>query len=402
MQKRLDATWAFHKHQISPDHDWRTWVLLGGRGSGKTCAGAAWVTDLAKRPGLTLALVGPALHDVREVMIEGPSGVMTLADAEDRPHWEGSRKRLVWSNSTVAYAYSAEDADSLRGPQFHAAWADEFCAWRQPERVLSNLRFGLRLGDHPQLLVTTTPRPLPALRRLMTSADYVERGSTSENADNLAPGFLAHLNDLYGGTSLAAQELEGLVVETDGALFTAADLARARGHRPVRLERIVVAVDPPITTHGDACGIVVAGRADRTAYVLADRSKRGLTPHGWALAVVAAVREFGAHQVVAEANQGGEMIRSLLVQADCQPPVKLVHASVGKRARAEPVAALYEQGRVIHCGLFPQLEEEMMALGPSSGGGAMSGPSPDRADALVWAVSHLLLDLRPGPRLSVL
>ncbi|WP_292155792.1 terminase family protein [Brevundimonas sp.] len=398
MREHLAATWALHKHQISPDFDWRTWVLLGGRGSGKTCAGAAWIADLAKRPNLTLALVGPALHDVREVMIEGPSGVMTLADADSRPHWEGSRKRLVWSNGTVAYAFSAEDADSLRGPQFHAAWADEFCAWRQPERVLSNLRFGLRLGDHPQLLVTTTPRPLPALRRLMTSADaYVERGPTSENSENLSPGFLAHLNDLYGGTSLAAQELEGLVVEADGALFTAADLATARGNRPAQMERIVVGVDPPITTHGDGCGIVVVGRAGRTAYVLADRSRRGLSPNGWARAVVEAAGMYGAHSIVAESNQGGEMVRTILSQAGCETHIRLVHASTGKRSRAEPVAALYEQGRVVHCAAFPQLEEEMMALGSEVG-----GASPDRADALVWAITDLLIDARPGPRIRCL
>jgi len=398
LRAALRATPKFHRHQTPAPRDWHTWLLLGGRGSGKTFAGSLWLNDIARTDNLTLALVGPALHDVREVMIEGPSGLKATADRYRRPLWEASRKRLVWPNGTVAYAYSAEDADSLRGPQFHAAWADEFCAWRAPERVLSNLRFGLRLGDDPRLMVTTTPRPMPALRRLMAEPGvWLDRGPTAENADNLSPGFLAHLQDLYGGTRLAAQELDGLIVEADGALFTAADLARARGGRPAVLDRIVVAVDPPASAHGDACGIVVAGRRDRTAYVLADRSRRGLTPHGWALATAEAVSAFGAQEVVAEANQGGEMIRTLLVQADCRSRVRLVHASVGKRARAEPVAALYEQGRVVHCGAFPQLEEEMMALGAVTG-----GPSPDRADALVWAISHLLLEQRPGPRISVL
>lgn len=349
-------------------------------------------------PNRTLALVGPALHDVREVMVEGASGLKAMARKGERPRWESSRKRLVWPNRTVAYAYSAEDPDSLRGPQFHGAWADEFCAWRTPEKTLSNLRFGLRLGDDPRLMVTTTPRPMAALRRLLAQAGVaVDRGPTSANAEHLSPGFLDHLNDLYGGTSMAAQEMEGLIVETDGALFTAADLARARGARPPGLDRIVVAVDPPITAHGDACGIVVVGRLDRTAFVLADRSQAGLSPDGWARAVVAAAAEFGAQQVVAEANQGGEMVRTLLAQADCKPPIRMVHASVGKRARAEPVAALYEQGRVVHCGSFPALEEELMGLGAEVG-----GKSPDRADALVWAVSHLLLDRRAGPRISVL
>ena len=347
---------------------------------------------------MNLALVGSALHDVREVMVEGPSGIIALADPENTPHWEASRKRLVWPNETVAYAFSAEDPDGLRGPQFHAAWADEVCAWRRPERVLSNLRLGLRLGDDPRLMVTTTPRPTPMLRKLMTEPGvWLDRGPTAENADNLSPGFLAHLNDLYGGTSLAAQELEGLVVEADGALFTAADLATARGNRPAQMERIVVGVDPPITTHGDACGIVVVGRAGRTAYVLADRSRRGLSPNGWARAVVEAAGMYGAHSIVAESNQGGEMVRTILSQAGCETHSRLVHASTGKRSRAEPVAALYEQGRVVHCAAFPQLEEEMMALGSEVG-----GASPDRADALVWAITDLLIDARPGPRIRCL
>ncbi|WP_395651786.1 DNA-packaging protein [Brevundimonas sp.] len=398
MKEAHRATPDFHRHQAPAPHDWRTWLVLGGRGSGKTYAGAYWLNDLARTEGLNLALVGSALHDVREVMVEGPSGLIALADPENTPRWEASRKRLVWPNETVAYAFSAEDPDGLRGPQFHAAWADEVCAWRRPERVLSNLRLGLRLGDDPRLLVTTTPRPTAVLRKLMAEPGvWLDRGPTSENADNLSPGFLAHLSDLYGGTSLAAQELEGLVVETDGALFTAADLAGARGNRPAVLERIVVAVDPPITTHGDACGIVVVGRAGRNAYVLADRSRRGLSPNGWAKAVVEAAGMYGAHSIVAESNQGGEMVRTILSQAGCETHIRLVHASTGKRSRAEPVAALYEQGRVVHCAAFPQLEEEMMALGAE-----VAGASPDRADALVWAITDLLIDARPGPRIRCL
>ena len=240
MRQALKTTPGLHEHQIAPDGDWRTWLLLGGRGSGKTFAGAVWLSEAARVGGLTLALVGPALHDVREVMVEGPSGLKAVAEKSRRPRWEAGRKRLVWPNGTVAYAFSAEDADSLRGPQFHAGWADEFCAWRNPERVLSNLRFGLRLGDDPRLMVTTTPRPMAALRRLMAEAGTtVDRGPTAANEANLSPGFLKHLKALYGGTRLEAQEMEGLVVETDGALFTAADLARTRGARPVKLDRIV-------------------------------------------------------------------------------------------------------------------------------------------------------------------
>lgn len=313
-----------------------------------------------------------------------------------RPRWEAGRRRLVWESGTVAYAFSAEDPDSLRGPQFHGAWADEFCAWRKPEAVLATLRMGLRLGDDPKLAVTTTPRPHPALKRLLAQVGTcAARGATADNADHLSPGFLEHLNALYGGTRLKAQELDGLVVESDGALFRAEDLARTRGSRPVEFERVIVAVDPPATAAGDACGIVVAGRREDRAYVLADRSVRDRSPLGWGEVVADAAREFDADAVVAEINQGGDMVRTILVQAGCEAPVKSVYATRGKRARAEPVAALYEQGRVTHCGAFPALEEELMALGAVE-----AGLSPDRADALVWAVTHLLLD-RPGGRPSV-
>lgn len=372
--------------------------MLGGRGSGKTFAGAHWLHNKAAEADYTFALVGPALHDVREVMVEGPSGLTAMAEGRDRPRWEAGRKRLVWQSGAVAYAFSAEDPDSLRGPQFHGAWADEFCAWREPARVLSNLRFGLRRGEAPQLVVTTTPRPIAALKTLLAEpGTETTRGATQANAANLPQLYLEHLHDLYAGTRLEAQEMEGLVVENEGALFRAEDLAAARGVRPELLERVVVAVDPPITTTGDACGIVAAGRADGKAYVLADRSMRGLTPLGWARRVVETARMVEADQIVAEANQGGEMVRTVLEQAGCETPVKLVHAVRGKRARAEPVAALYEQGKVVHCGRFMALEEELMGLGSEA-----PGHSPDRADALVWAISSLLLDRAAGPRIRLI
>lgn len=394
LQELLTALPLLATHQRPSRTDWRTWVMLGGRGAGKTFAGAFWLHNQARRKNRTFALVGPALHDVREVMVEGPSGLKAMAPRNDRPRWEAGRKRLVWSTGSVAYAFSAEDPDSLRGPQFHAAWADEFCAWREPERVLSNLRLGLRRGETPKLVITTTPRPIPALRRLLAEPEVeATRGGTAANAANLSPGFLSHLRALYGGTRLEAQEIEGLVVESEGALFRAEDLARARGARPASLDKVVVAVDPPITAHGDACGIVVVGRRDGRAFVLEDRSARGLTPLGWARRAAETAAAFDADQLVAEANQGGEMVRSVLVQAGCEIPVKLVHASRGKRARAEPVAALYEQGRVVHCAALPALEEELMALGADE-----TRHSPDRADALVWAISHLLIDRSAGPR----
>lgn len=384
-------------HQRPPADPWSAWLFLGGRGAGKTFAGASWVAELIQQP-LSIALVGPTFHDVREVMIEGPSGLKALSPLDDRPRWEATRKRLVWNSGAVAYAFSAEDPDSLRGPQFHAAWADEFCAWPKPAETLAMLRFGLRLGEDPRLVVTTTPRPIRALKTLIAEPGVaVTRAGTAANAENLAPAFLSTLHALYGGTRLAAQELDGVIVEDEGGLFRAEDLARCRGAVPARFDRVVVAVDPPATATGDACGIVVVGRLGDRAFVLADRSAKGLSPNGWARRAVDAAGAFDAQALVAEANQGGDMVRAVLVQADPPCAVKLVRASVGKRARAEPVAALYEQGRVIHCGAFPALEEELMALGTGD-----LGHSPDRADALVWAVSELMLGVAGAPRLRSL
>lgn len=400
--------YASRPEQRPPDaaadgRPWRTWLLLGGRGAGKTRAGAEWIASLARRKG-RLALVGPSLHDVREVMIEGPSGLRSLVYLDaDRPVFHASRRLLQFDNGAAAYAFSAEDPESLRGPQFAAAWADEFCAWRRPAEVLSILRMGLRLGASPRLMVTTTPRPIGALKRLMGEASTVTvRSATAANADNLAPDFLAGLAELYGGTRLAAQELEGLVVEDEGALWRAADLVRARGAAPGAgsdaFEAVVVAVDPPVTAAGDACGIVAAGREAGRAYVLEDASVRGLTPLGWARAVAACAGRWNAARIVAEANQGGEMVRGVLAQAGVAAPVKLVHAARSKAARAAPVAALYEQGRVTHCGAFPALEEELMALGAE----ASPTHSPDRADALVWALTELMLGRAPAqPRVRV-
>jgi phage terminase large subunit-like protein len=386
--------------QLPPiSEDWRTWLLLGGRGAGKTRAGAEWLSAGAQK-GARFALVGPSLHDVREVMIEGPSGLRAVALAGNKPRYEVSRRRVIWPRGGVAYAHSAEDPESLRGPEFDGAWCDEFCAWPRAGDTLALLRMAVRRGSDPRLVVTTTPKPTPALRGLMAEPGVVtQRMTTAQNAENLAPAFLDYLMSVYGGTSLAAQELDGLLVENaQGALWRAADLARCRAARPPSLERIVVAVDPPATQGGDACGIVVAGRLGRMAFILADRSEKGLSPIGWATAVASAAAEFGAAYVVAEVNQGGDMVRSTLAAAECRVPIRMVRARVGKRARAEPVAALYEQGRVAHCGAFPMLEEEMMGLGTEA-----SRHSPDRADALVWALTDLMLGAEgSAPRLREL
>lgn len=350
-------------------------------------------------PETRIALIAPTLHDVREVMIDGPSGLRTISPEGFKPEWQASRRRLVWPTGAEAFAFSAEDPESLRGPQFHFAWADEFCAWPKASETLAMLRFGLRLGSDPRLIVTTTPKPTRALKTLIAEPGVVRTDApTSLNEKNLAPAFLKSLTALYGGTRLAAQELEGLIVEDlDAALWRAEELAKCRGARPPRFDKVVVAVDPPASDRGDACGIVVAGRLGRHGYVLADRTVKRPSPDAWAQRVIAAAEEFEADAIVAESNQGGDMVRSTLATREAPCGIKLVHASRGKRSRAEPVAALYEQGRIVHCGAFPALEEELMALGSED-----FRKSPDRADALVWALTDLMLNGGKQPRLRAL
>ena len=379
-----------HAGQVPPEGTWSTWLFQGGRGAGKTRAGAEWLAARAEAHAGLFALVGPTQHDVREVMVDGPSGLRNLPGRE-RPAYERSRRRLLWANGSAAYAFSAEEPERLRGPQFEAAWADELCIWPRPSETLAILRMGLRRGVAPQLVVTTTPKPIPALRALRAEAScVVTQAATVVNAGNLAPSFLDGLSALYGGTRLAAQELDGVMLEGDGALWKLADLVRARGGVAPKCERVVVGVDPPAGAGG--CGIVVAGRVGDRFHVLADRSALGLSPLGWATRVAEAAREFGASEIVAEANQGGDMVRATLAQAGASCAVRLVHASHGKRVRAEPIALLYEQGRVTHCAAFVTLEEELLALGVAESEGLL-----DRADALVWALTALMSGGQ-GPR----
>jgi len=388
------------RHQTPPDGAWRTWLLLGGRGSGKTRAGAEWVREAAEsgRAG-RIALVAPTFELAREVMIEGPSGLRMIAAPDSRPRYVASRHRLEWPNGAIAAVFSAEDPDSLRGPQHSLAWGDEFCAWSEPQAALDMLRLGLRVGDAPRCMLTSTPRPIAALRRLMAETDVaVTRGRTLE-AEFLPAAFRDAMRDAYGGTALGAQELDGDVVEDrPGALWSHAVLERARGDPAAELERVVVAVDPPATSGADAdgCGIVVAGAAGegvaRRAYVLADASVDGLSPDGWARAVSRAYEAWRADRVVAEVNQGGDLVAQVLRSAAPGLPVKSVRATRGKAKRAEPVAALYEQRRVIHCGVFDALEAQMRAMG------ADAAVADDRADALVWAITELMLE-ESAPRL---
>ena len=396
-----------HAHQVPPDGDWTTWLLLGGRGAGKTRAGAEWVQELAtsKPPRAGhIALVGETGHDVREVMIEGFSGLLSV-HRRGRPKWISSRRRLEWDNGAVAYAFSAEDPESLRGPQFDAAWCDELAKWRHADATFDMLQFGLRLGERPRQVITTTPRPIPLLKRLLKDAGKgtaVTRAGTQANACFLAPPFLDTVLGRYAGTRLGRQEIDGEIVDDrPDALWSRALLDACRVAAAPPLMRIVVAVDPPASAKqgADACGLVAAGRAeDGRLYVLADGSVAGLTPAGWAAKAVALWRRLSADALVAEVNQGGDMVRAVIAQADANVPVIAVRAKRAKWVRAEPVSHLYEQGKVKHVGAFAALEDEMCDFGLD---GLSSGRSPDRLDALVWAIATLSFGA-DGPRVRAL
>lgn len=406
---RLRWNWRFWARpaQLAPASDWSIWLILAGRGFGKTRAGAEWLRSVAEAaPNLRLALVGASLAEVRAVMVEGESGLLSLAPPWARPRFEPSLRRLVWPNGSQAQLYSAEDADSLRGPEHHAAWCDELAKWPQPQRVWDMLALGLRLGQRPRVCVTTTPRPLALLKGWLDDPGVVTtRGRTLDNKAHLPPAFLHAVLDAYGGTRLARQELEGELIEDwPGTLWTRAMLDAARAPDWPVLEAVVVAVDPPLGVGpgADTCGIIAAGRAtDGALHVLADASVQGVRPEAWARAVVDCARRVGAQRIVTEVNAGGALVASVLRAVGADQPLKAVHARASKVRRAEPVAALYEQGRVRHQPGLELLEAEMLAFTPD-GGGRANGHSPDRVDALVWAIADLALIDRPEPRIRVI
>lgn len=389
--------------QREPVGDWRTWLFLGGRGAGKTRAGAEWVSFRA-RLGLSrrIALIGPTFHDVREVMLEGGSGLLSLPHR--RPAYEPSRRRLVWPSGAIAQCFSAEDPESLRGPQFDAAWCDELCYWTKPEETLATLAHAMRLGDTPVKVVTTTPRPIAALKHMIAASDTATtHGGTLRNRANLAPGFIEELEQNWTGSPRQRQELQGeLVEDVEGALWTRASIEAARTQTWLSPDRIIVAVDPPVGLGAsvDACGIVAAGAYGegkrRCAIVMADASVQGLAPNDWAKRVADLARSLGASEIVAEANNGGELVRAVLALAAPELPIRLVRASLGKRERAGPVAMYYAQGRVAHSARFAALEDEMCSFGAAGFTG-----SPDRLDALVWALTELLGGAE-GPRLRTI
>jgi phage terminase large subunit-like protein len=398
--------WA-RTDQKPPELEMPIWLVLGGRGAGKTRTGAEWVKGMAlglppfaDSPTERIALVGETQGQVRDVMVEGVSGLLSIHTRWERPTWSPSLRRLKWPNGAIAQAFSAEDPEGLRGPQFGAAWSDELAKWPNLQECWDMLQFGLRLGDRPRQVATTTPRPIPLIKRLLADPYVaVSRAATRANRFNLAPEFLRTVQEAYGGTRLGRQELDGEIVEESAdALWSRAMIEACRETQAPALMRIVVAIDPPASSsqRADCCGLVVAGiDRDGLGHVLEDATLSGARPHDWATRAVALYQRHEADALVVEVNQGGEMATSVIREVDPAVPVTAVRAMRGKYLRAEPVAALYAQGRVRHAGAFPALEDELCDFGP---GGLSSGRSPDRLDALVWALTHLMLTPKARPR----
>ncbi len=414
-----DAAAAFEYHwryrarpeQLPPEGSWRVWLLMAGRGFGKTRCGAEWVRAGVKVGRRRIALVAPTAADARDVMVEGESGILAISPDHERPRYEPSKRRLTWRNGAVATTFSADEPERLRGPQHDAAWCDEMAAWRYPE-AWDMLMFGLRLGEDPRVMVTTTPRPTRLLKSLVADPTVaISRGTTYQNRANLAGAFLQQIIKKYEGTRLGRQELNAeLLDDVPGALWSRALVEAARppmGFVMPDLVRVVVAIDPAASSGEDAdeTGIIVAGKdKDSRGYVLADLSGHH-TPIEWARIAVAAYKSHGADRIVAEVNNGGEMVEATLRVVDDNVAYTAVHATRGKVVRAEPVAALYEQGRIRHIGAFTALEDQMCEFtpdldrskpkrdptDPSSFKGGVHA-SPDRADALVWALTELLVE----------
>lgn len=389
--------------QMPPPGDWSIWAILAGRGFGKTRAGAEWIHTLAAEPGRRFALVGASLDNARAVMVEGESGLLARVPAGGDVEFVPSLKQLRWPNGSQARLFSGGEPDALRGGQFDFAWGDEFAHWPRAEATLTNLRLATRLGPRPRLLLTTTPLPLGWLKTLLREPGVVvTRGSMHDNAGNLAAPFVADLQARYGGSAIGRQEIDGEIIEDlAGALWTRALIERQRRAAAPELVRVIIGVDPPAGGAHGVCGIVAVGLgSDGRGHVLADASVVGGRPEGWARAVVTAAGQWRADRVVAEVNNGGDMVTAVLKSVDSTLPVLPVRASRGKVARAEPVASLYGEGRVCHAGAFPALEDQLCGL-MANGVYAGPGPSPDRADALVWALTALMLGDRlalPGVR----
>jgi phage terminase large subunit-like protein len=398
-RNELAQNWRFLARpgqRLPPGDHWTIWLLLAGRGYGKTHTGSANTNSevSAARAG-RVALVGPTAADARDVMVEGPTGILATASRENRATYEPSKRRIVWANGAIGTLYSAEEPERLRGPQHDFFWADELAAWKYLQEAWDQLMFGLRMGVRPRGIVTTTPKPLKLIRELVARADcVVTRGTTAENRKNLSPAFLRQVVSRYEGTRLGRQELDAeLLEDVPGALWAWKLIEGGRRALPAcpAFSRIVVAIDPAVTStdQSDETGILVAAKgADGHAYVLRDLSGR-LPPIEWCRRAIGAYRDLKADRVVAEVNNGGDLVETQLRVVDPSVAYKGIHASRGKRVRAEPVAALYEQGRVHHVGTFPGLEDQMVTFVPDE-----RDDSPDRVDALVYALTELMLVAR--------
>lgn len=396
----LKYEWTFwaRQNQIAPEGLWNTWLVMAGRGFGKTRMGSEWIRQKAfDNPGCRIALVAETAADARDVMILGDSGLVNCDPNLTADSWSPTNRRLSWPNGSTAWCYNATEPDQLRGPQHHFAWVDELAKFRYMQETWDQLQFGLRLGLHPQVLVTTTPRPLPLIKKLRQDSDtIVTMGATMDNSANLAANTIKQLYDRYGGTRLGRQELAGEILDDiPGALWKREDIDNSRlREAPESLERVYVAVDPAVSNNegSDEHGIVVVGLARDAdgyakGYVLDDGTVRG-SPEDWAKKAVSLYRFWSADKIIAEKNQGGDMVLSTLRAVDRSIPVELVHATRGKVVRAEPISALYEQGRVHHVGIFDKLEDQMCMFSIDNLRSISNG-SPDRVDALVWGLTKL-------------
>jgi predicted phage terminase large subunit-like protein len=378
--------WSFRARpeQLAPSGEWVWWLILAGRGFGKTRSGAEWVRANVGRYG-RWHLVGPTAADVRDVMIEGESGILAISPNDERPLFEPSKRRLRWPNGARATLFSADEPERLRGPQCEAAWADEISAWRYPE-AWDQLQFGMRLGTSPRGVATTTPKPVRVVKELLASASTVlTRGTSYDNAENLAPTFLEKIVGRYEGTRLGDQELRGILLEEfEGAFWNRDMIDRARVKKAPDLRRVVVAIDPATTAgeDSDQTGLAVCGRGlDGALYVLGIEGVR-LSPRGWATRALEHFDTHGADRLIAERNNGGEMVEATLHSVRPGAPVTTIHASRGKTVRAEPIAALYEQCKVHHVGIFTEAEEQMCGF-------PVSDEHDDMVDALVYALTEL-------------
>jgi phage terminase large subunit-like protein len=400
--------WSFwaRPNQVPPEGDWNTWMVLAGRGFGKTRMGSEWIRKLAhENPGCRIALVAETAADARDVMIKGDSGLLSVDPTLTEDSWSPTNRCLTWPNGSKAYTYNGTTPDQLRGPQHHFAWVDELAKFEYMQDAWDQLMFGLRLGEHPKVLVTTTPRPLPLIKKLVEAEDtVVTRGATLDNAANLASSTVKALYDRYQGTRLGRQELDGEILgDIPGALWNRELIDNARvKEAPEDLERVFVAVDPATSSNegSDEHGIVVVGLArddDGYAhgYVLEDASMKG-SPEEWAKQAIRMYRKWEADKIIAEKNQGGDMVASVLKAQERTIPIKLVHASRGKVVRAEPISALYEQGRIHHVNSHDLLEDQMCTFSVDQVRNSSTG-SPDRVDALVWGLTELFEKIAGRP-----